>query len=141
MQSRAAERLLRFDDIASTLVVDPTMGFRRCKLSNFDLPPVREEGVLIDILKNIKKDRDTERAIDHLLSSERAKEVTVDMDEEEMGELSAHIQKYLRSLIEEAGFSFHPESRYSMERHQGAKVLATKSWSKGQNISTLVGST
>ena len=142
MQSEAAEKLLKFDDIATTLVVDPSMGFKRCKLSSFVLPPPpHEEVALIDILKNTKKDQDTRKALDQLLSSEWAKEVTTNLGEEEVEELAAHIQKYLKGLTEEGGFSLHPESRYSMEGYQGAKVVATKGWSKGQNISSLVGST
>ena len=43
MQSEdAAEKLLKQDDIATSLIVDSLMGFRRRKLSGLDLPPTTE---------------------------------------------------------------------------------------------------
>ena len=55
MPCEAAERLLQHDDIVTTLVVDPRMGFKRRKLSSFDLPLLREEADTMDILESIKK--------------------------------------------------------------------------------------
>ena len=44
MQSEdAAEKLLKQDDIATSLIVDSLMGFRRRKLSGFDLPHITDD--------------------------------------------------------------------------------------------------
>ena len=61
------------------------------------------------------------------------------MGDEEKAELGEHLQKYLRSLTDESGFILARCDRYSMEGHLGAKVLATKGWSKGEKIHGLVG--
>ena len=56
MQSdEAAKKLMGHDDIATTLVVDSVMGFKRRKLSTLELPPVHEEIVLANIV-NFKKE-------------------------------------------------------------------------------------
>ena len=140
MQCEAAERLLRHDDIVIALVVDPRMGFKRRKLSSFDLPPLREEAGTRDILERIKKEKDIARALDQLLSGEFGEEVTVNMGNEEKTELGEHLKKYLGSLTDESGFHLVRCERYSMEGHLGAKVQATKGWSKGGKILGLVGS-
>ena len=132
--------MLQHDDIVTTLVVDPRMGFKRRKLSSFDLPLLREEADTMDILESIKKDKDIARALDELLSGGFGEDVTVSMGDEEKTELGEHLKKYLRSLTDKSGFHLVRCDRYSMEGHLGAKVLATKGWSKGEKIHGLVGS-
>ena len=136
----AAERLLVHDDIVTTLVVDPIMGFKRRKLSNFDLPLLPDQDDTMYICASIKNDKDVGRALDELLSGEFGREVTVNMGDEEKTELGEHLQKYLGSLTNESGFILAKCERYSAEGHLGAKVLATKGWSKGKKIDGLLGS-
>ena len=132
----SAEKLLQFDDISTTLVLDPPMGFTRPKLSNADLPPLHAESTeeMLEILKNTKRDRDTGEALDQLLLTEWAKEATADMTGREKGELAKLIEKYLKGLTVEAGFKLESDDRFIMENCKGAKVVATKRWSKGQDI-------
>ena len=134
MKPEAVETFLKYDDIATRLVVDPLMGYTRLKLSKFDMPPLQEESTLIDILKIMKKDQDFRRALDQLLSTEWGLEVTANMAEKEIGELKGHIQKYLIGLTVDGGFKLDPENRYSMEEHKGAKVSSTKGWGRGEDI-------
>ena len=141
MQSNeAAKKLLEHDDIATTLVVDSVMGFKRRKLSSLELPPVHEEIVLANIVKSVKKKQDISRALVELRSCEWMTEVTANMDEAENTELDEHLMKYMIGLTDEGGFILASETRYSLEGHQGAKVLATKGWSRGKQICNLVGS-
>ena len=140
----SAEKLLKFDDIATTLVLDPPMGFTRPKLSNADLPPLHAESTeeMLEILKNFKRDQDTEETLGQLLSTQWAKEATASMSERERaprGELAKLIEKYLKGLTVEAGFKLEPDDRFIMENCKGAKVVATKHLSKGEDI--LVGPT
>ena len=138
--NEAAKKLLEHDDIATTLVVDSVMGFKRRKLSSLELPPVHEEMAVANIVKSIKKRQDVARGLVELRSCEWMKEVTANMDDSENTELDEHLKKYLIGRTDEGGFILAPESRYSLEGHQGAKVLATKSWNKRKQICNLVGS-
>ena len=137
----SAEKFLKFDDIATTLVLDPPMGFTRPKLSSAGLPPLHVESTagMLEILKNIQEDQDTGEALDLLLSTQWAKEATANMSGRETGELAEHVEKYLKGHTIEAGFKLEPDDRFIMENCQGAKVVATKRWLKGQDI--LVGPT
>ena len=136
----AVERLLVHDDIATSLVVDTRMGFKRRKLSNLDLPPISEKMRIVNILKSIRTTQDIAGVLAKLRALEWTREVTANMDEKESSELDEHLKKYLVGLTEDGGFHVALETRYSMEGHQGAKVVTTKAWSKGAQICNLVGS-
>ena len=137
----SAEKFLKFDDIATTSALDPLMGFKRRKLSNADLPPLQAETTeeMLKILENIKRDGDTGEALGQLLSTQWAKEATANMGGKERGELAKHIETYLKGLTVEAGFQLEKDNRFVMENCQGAKIVATQHWNKGEEI--LCGST
>ena len=141
MMQCEAERVITYEDIATTLALDPITGFKRRKLSTSDLPPLDEESTqeFLDILENIKEDRNTKRALDQLLSTKWGKEATSSMSGAQRAELERHILTYLETLTDEAGFKLEREDRYQMENFQGVKVVATRGWEKGEHI--LVGTT
>ena len=72
--------------------------------SRDDLGLFQEEAVTVNILENIKKNKDIARALDELLSGEFGEEVTANMGSEEKTELGEHLKKYLGSLTVEIGF-------------------------------------
>ena len=141
----AAEKLLKLDDLATGLIVDSLMGFRRRKLSSLDLPPTTEEdeGIIKEILEGVKSKRDVARAIDQLLNCDWAKGVTAGMElgKEEKMELQSHLKKYLWGLTGEREFALVKTTRYEMEGYQGAKILAKKEVKKGEKIKGLLGKT
>ena len=134
-----AAKLLEHDDIVTSLVVDPVMGFQRRKLSSesFPAPPIHEKTNLVNIVESIRKGEDVARALDELLSCEFTKTFTAHMDEAGLRE---HLRKYLIGFTDEGGFKIASETRYSMEGFQGAKVLSTKRSDRGDKIKNLVGS-
>ena len=116
------------------------MGFKRRKLSNLDLPPISEKMRIVNILKSIRTTQDIAGVLAELRALEWTREVTANMDEKESSELDEHLKKYLVGLTEDGGFHLALETRYSMEGHQGAKVVTTRAWSKGAQVCNLVGS-
>ena len=55
-----SERLLKHDDISTSLIVDPLMGFKRLKLSGLELPPFQpqDEDAIKKILESVKSTKD-----------------------------------------------------------------------------------
>ena len=95
-----AAKLLEHDDIVTSLVVDPVMGFQRRKLSSesFPAPPIHEKTILVNIVESIRKGEDVARALDELLSCEFTKTFTAHMDEAGLRE---HLKKYLIGFTDE----------------------------------------
>ena len=133
---QAVERALICEDIATTLALDPRMGFKRRKLSNSNLPPldVGSTQEFLDILENIKEDQDTRRALNQLISTQWGNQATASMSGEQRAELERHILPYLDTLSDKAGFRLEREDRYRKENFQGVKVVATRGWKKGEHI-------
>ena len=146
MQSEdAAEKLLKQDDIATSLILDSLMGFRRRMLSGFDLPHITEEerNIIKEILESVKSERDFARAVDQLLDCDWTKEVTarMELDKEEKKELEIHLEKYLWGLTDARDFALVKTTRYEMEGFEGAKILARRVVKKGEKMETLLGKT
>ena len=68
-------------------------------------------------------------------------EVTAAMDSEEEQELQEHIQSYLDGLRDDAKFKLVSCDRYSMEGHEGSKVISTRALKKGESVVGVVGRT
>ena len=138
-----AERLLKHDDISTTLIVDILMGFKRLKLSGLDLPPIQpeEKETIKGILGRVKTSQDFGRAVGELLNCDWAKEVTAKMGKEEKTELERHLKMYLNGLTTGREFALEKTDRYEMEGKKGAKVMVKKEVSKGKKILTLLGRT
>ena len=56
--NEAAKGLLYHDDIATSLMVNSRMGFKRYNLANFEVPSINVEGDVVNILNSIGDDRD-----------------------------------------------------------------------------------
>ena len=138
-----AERLLKHDDISTTLIVDILMEFKRLKLSGLDLPPIQpeEKETIKGILGRVKTSQDFGWAVGELLNCDWAKEVTAKMGKEEKTELERHLKMYLNGLTTGREFALEKTDRYEMEGKKGAKVMVKKEVSKGKKILTLLGRT
>ena len=138
-----AERLLKHDDISTTLIVDILMEFKRLKLSGLDLPPIQpeEKETIKGILGRVKTSQDFGWAVGELLNCDWAKEVTAKMGKEEKTELENHLKMYLNGLTTGREFALEKTDRYEMEGKKGAKVMVKKEVSKGKKILTLLGRT
>ena len=54
-------------------------------------------------------------------------------------QFSLQVFRYLRIFDKRSGFNISACTRYSQEGNLGAKITATKAWSKGDQISFLIG--
>ena len=134
-----SERLLKHDDISTSLIVDRLMGFKRLKLSGLELPPFQpqDEDAIKKILESVKSTKD---AVAQLLNCDWAK-ATLQMDKKEKTELESHLTMYLHGLTDRREFAIEKTVRYNMEGNEGGKVVAKKEVKKGEKIKTLLGKT
>ncbi|XP_065835718.1 histone-lysine N-methyltransferase KMT5B-A-like [Oscarella lobularis] len=139
MAAFTARDLAEFDDIAVNLVVDPTMGFSTHKM-NAKFRPVRNDvEELRRIVDDYQKTHRIDDALARLFDGKWASKFFVGKTENQIGAFREHVARYLRMFNPRAGFRIVPSRRYSQENHLGAKIIATRHWTKGDKMTMLAG--
>ncbi|KAM5132321.1 histone-lysine N-methyltransferase KMT5C isoform 1-T2 [Mantella aurantiaca] len=131
-----ARELCENDDLATSLVLDPYLGFRTHKMNVGPLPSIRRQHHLREALHTFRKKRDLEAAFRALITG--ANHYLKNQIPQHEATLKAHIFRYLRIFLPESGIMIRSCNRYSLETN-GAKVVATKTWARNEKIALLVG--
>ncbi|XP_040288227.1 histone-lysine N-methyltransferase KMT5C [Bufo bufo] len=131
-----ARELCENDDLATSLVLDPYLGFRTHKMNVSPLPSIRRRHHLREALHTFRKKKDLEAAFYSLVTG--ANHYLKHRTPQQEAMLKTHIFRYLRMFLPECGFMIKSCNRYSLEKN-GAKVVATKPWVKNEKIALLVG--
>ncbi|KAM7087184.1 histone-lysine N-methyltransferase KMT5B isoform 1-T1 [Molossus nigricans] len=157
----SAKELCENDDLATSLVLDPYLGFQTHKMNTSAFPsrssrhfsksdsfphnnPVRFRPIkgrqeeLKEVIERFKKDEHLERAFKCLTSGEWARHCFLNKDKVQEKLFKEHVFIYLRMFATDSGFEILPCNRYSSEQN-GAKIVATKEWKRNDKIELLVG--
>ncbi|XP_035673439.1 histone-lysine N-methyltransferase KMT5B-like [Branchiostoma floridae] len=135
----SSRELCENDDLATSIVLDPYLGFMTHKM-NTRFRPVRP-GKSEDhkqILEKLRKSGNTEKAFTDLTQGEWIWKYLQHKTQHQKKIFKSHVVRYLHMFHPDAGFEVVPCDRYSLEKH-GAKILATKAWTKNEKIPMLVG--
>lgn len=131
------------DDIATAAIIDTYLGFVTHKMNmRFRNPKLANQRQLKKVVEKYIEHQSYERAYKELIGTcdWLASLLTTRRSKLWQAGLREHLYRYLAVFDKNhAGFIIAPCHRYSQEDQVGAKIIATRSWAKGDQISMLIG--
>ncbi|XP_023807911.1 histone-lysine N-methyltransferase KMT5B isoform X2 [Oryzias latipes] len=133
-----AKELCENDDLTTSLILDPYLGFQTHKMNTRFRPIKGRQEELKDIIENFKKHDNLEKAFKALTSGDWCRNLFLHKSKAQEKLFKQHVFVYLRMFATDSGFEILPCNRYSSEQN-GAKIVATKEWKRNDKIEFLVG--
>ncbi|KPP64349.1 histone-lysine N-methyltransferase SUV420H1-like [Scleropages formosus] len=133
-----AKELCENDDLSTSLILDPYLGFQTHKMNTRFRPIKGRQEELKEVIESFKKHDDLEKAFQALTSGDWARHYFLHKNKAQEKLFKEHVFVYLRMFATDSGFEILPCNRYSSERN-GAKIVATKEWKRNDKIEYLVG--
>ncbi|KAJ8247263.1 hypothetical protein GJAV_G00244280 [Gymnothorax javanicus] len=133
-----AKELCENDDLSTSLILDPYLGFQTHKMNTRFRSIKGRQEELKDVIEGFKKHGDLEKAFDALVSADCARLYCITKHKAQERLFREHVFVYLRMFACDSGFEILPCNRYSSEKN-GAKIVATKEWKRNDKMEHLVG--
>ncbi|XP_066557254.1 histone-lysine N-methyltransferase KMT5B isoform X1 [Amia ocellicauda] len=133
-----AKELCENDDLATSLILDPYLGFQTHKMNTRFRPIKGRQEELKEVIEYFKKHDSLEKAFHALTAGDWARHYFLHKTKAQEKLFKEHVFIYLRMFATDSGFEILPCNRYSSEQN-GAKIVATKEWKRNDKIEYLVG--
>ncbi|KAM9780004.1 histone-lysine N-methyltransferase KMT5C [Neosynchiropus ocellatus] len=134
----SVRELCETDDLATSLVLDPLLGFSTHKMNISTPPEVRRWGNLKETLLRFQRTHDFSATFEALMVGELASEYFNSLGSHRQELLRQHVYRYLNAFLLESGVKIESCDRYSSETN-GAKITSTRHWFAGERVEVLLG--
>ncbi|CDQ68158.1 unnamed protein product [Oncorhynchus mykiss] len=132
------KELCENDDLTTSLILDPYLGFQTHKMNSRFRPIKDRQGHLKEVLECFKKHDNLEKAFHALTAGDWSRPHFHHKTKAQGKLFKEHVFVYLRMFATNSGFEILPCNRYSSEQN-GAKIVATKEWKTNDKMEYLVG--
>ncbi|XP_041365949.1 uncharacterized protein LOC121380962 [Gigantopelta aegis] len=133
-----AVELCENDDLATSLVLDPYLGFLTHKM-NVRHRPLKGKITLKGIVEKFKEHGCYDKAYKAFCAVDATRNFLSSRTKLQCDVFRQHIFRYLAMFDKQAGFELVPCHRYSMEGKMGGMICSTRKWQKNEKIQKLVG--
>ncbi|XP_071255946.1 histone-lysine N-methyltransferase KMT5C isoform X2 [Salvelinus alpinus] len=130
--------LCETDDLATSLVLDPLLGFSTHKMNVSPPPEVRRWGYLKETLLRFQRTHDLQATFEALTVGDWACDYFTGLGTHRLELLKQHVYRYLCAFLLDSGVQIESCDRYSSETN-GAKITSTKHWFVGERMEVLLG--
>ncbi|XP_033171964.1 histone-lysine N-methyltransferase Suv4-20 [Drosophila mauritiana] len=127
------------DDLATSLILDPHLGFQTHKMNIRFRPLKVDTQQLKAIVDDFIHTQNYDIAIQRIYEEPWIPRHLKNKNKIATKRLHDHIVRYLRVFDKDSGFAIEACYRYTLEEQRGAKISSTKRWSKNDKIECLVG--
>lgn len=134
----SVRELCETDDLATSLVLDPLLGFSSHKMNISPPPEIRRWGYLRETLLRFKRTHDFQATFDALLDGEWVSGYFNGLGSHRRELLKQHMYRYMTAFLLDNGVNIEPCTRYSSETN-GAKITSTRHWFVGERVEVLQG--
>lgn len=134
----SVKELCETDDLATSLVLDPLLGFSTHKMNISPLPEIRRWGNLKETLLRFQRTRDFSATFEALTVGELAGDYFNSLGSHRQELLRQHVYRYLSAFLLDSGVKLESCDRYSSETN-GAKITSTRHWFAGERVEVLLG--
>ncbi|RVE69886.1 hypothetical protein OJAV_G00082440 [Oryzias javanicus] len=134
----SVKELCETDDLATSLVLDPLLGFSTHKMNISPQPEIRRWGNLKETLLRFQRTHDFNAAFEALTVGEPAGDFFGALGSHRQELLRQHVYRYLSAFLLDSGIKIESCDRYSSETN-GAKITSTRHWFVGERVEVLLG--
>nr|XP_015804228.2 histone-lysine N-methyltransferase KMT5C [Nothobranchius furzeri] len=134
----SVKELCETDDLATSLVLDPLLGFSTHKMNISPPPEVRRWGNLKETLLRFQRTHDFDATFEALTVGELAGDYFNALGSHRQELLRQHVYRYLSAFLLDSGIRIESCDRYSSETN-GAKITSTRHWFVGERVEVLLG--
>ncbi|KAF6736703.1 Histone-lysine N-methyltransferase SUV420H2 [Oryzias melastigma] len=134
----SVKELCETDDLATSLVLDPLLGFSTHKMNISPQPEIRRWGNLKETLLRFQRTHDFNAAFEALTVGEPAGDFFSALGSHRQELLRQHVYRYLSAFLLDSGIKIESCDRYSSETN-GAKISSTRHWFVGERVEVLLG--
>lgn len=135
-----ARQLCEYDDLATMICVDSTLGFQTHKMNTKFRTIRKHMTVWSNAIQRFAVSKDYEKCYTEMVTSNewfsshfRNKQLAHKL------QFKRHLFKFLHLFNPESGITIKECSRYSGEMRRGGQIVATQKWLKSQKIEKLIG--